>query len=137
MNSQLYDDHPTRPCSHLGPLYRRCPVCQKAIPAHNIIALHIFKHIPHYTCTPCLDFLLSRGFKLCPFARTPIYIFVSMHPSSLLVPSPKPPHPACKSHDVLLLAALEETLDNYKLKNNHLYSLFNTTVINSLVLYFF
>ena len=35
-----------------------------------------------------------------------------------------------------LLIFPEETLDNYKLKNNHLYSLFNTTVINSLVLYF-
>ena len=103
MNSQLYDDHPTRPCSHLGPLYRRCRVRQKSIPAHNIIALHIFNHIPHYTCPPCLDFLLSRGSKLCPVCTKPHLYFrldASLIPASTIaqatppsLPTPRRPTP--------------------------------------------
>ena len=95
MNSQLYDDHPTRPCSHLGPLYRRLPVCQKAISAHDIIALHIFKHIPHYTCPPCLDFL-SRGFKLCPVCKNPYLYFrldASLIPASTIAQATPPSLP--------------------------------------------
>ena len=93
MNSPLYDDHPTRPCSHIGPLYRRCPVCQKAIPAHTIITLHIFKNIPHYTCPPCLDFLLSRGFKLCPVCKNPHLYFrleASQIPSDIIAHASPP-----------------------------------------------
>ena len=96
MNSPLYDDHPTRPCSHLGPLYHRCPVCQKAIPAHDIITLHIYKHIPHYTCPPCLDFLLSRGFKLCPVCKNPHLYFrvdASLIPSTVIAQTTLPSLP--------------------------------------------
>ena len=74
-NACLYDDTPTRPCGHHGPFYRPCPVCLKKIPVHEIITLHIHHHIPHHTCPPCLNFLLSRGYKKCPVCQNPLLYF--------------------------------------------------------------
>ena len=86
-NAWLYDDNPTRPCSHHGPFYRQCAVCLKNIPVIEIFTLHTFRHIPHYTCPPCLDFLLSRGYQKCPVCRNPHLCFrldASISPSTIL-----------------------------------------------------
>ena len=95
-NAPLYEDNPTRPCSHLGPFYRQCPVCLKNIPAHEIIPLHIIRHIPHYTCPKCLDFLLSRSFKLCPVCKAPHLYFrldAALIPSSIIAQATSPSLP--------------------------------------------
>ena len=92
MNAPLYDDTPIHPRCPLGPLYRSCPVCLKNIPVHEIITLHIHHHIPHYTCPPCLNFLLSRGYKKCPVCQHPHLYFrleaSRIHPSTLAQATP-------------------------------------------------
>ena len=96
MNAQLYDDHPTRPCGHHGPFYRPCPVCLKNIPANEIITLHVHRHIPHYTCPPCLDYLLSSGSKLCPVCKNPHLYFrldASRIPSDIIAQASPPSQP--------------------------------------------
>ena len=96
-NASLYEDTPTRPRGHFGPFYRPCPVCCKQIPANEIIALHIHHNIPHYTCPPCLNFLLSNGYKNCPVCKHPHLYFrldASRIPSSTLAqatPNSQPP----------------------------------------------
>ena len=70
-NAQLYDDHPTRPCSQLGPFYRRCPVCQKSIPAHDII--------------PLISFIISRTTP-APLAWIFSSPVVSKSVSSVIIP---------------------------------------------------
>ena len=92
-NSWLYDDNPTRPCGNHGPFYRPCPVFIKNIPASEIITLHTFHHIPHYTCPKGLDFLLSRGFKKCPVCKNPHLYFrieASSIPSTILAQATPP-----------------------------------------------
>ena len=76
-----------------SPYYRPCPVCLKQIPANEIITLHIFRHIPHYTCPPCSDFLLSRGFLECPVCKNPHLYFrldASRIPSTILAQATSP-----------------------------------------------
>ena len=96
-NASLYEDTPTRPCGHFGPFYRPCPVCLKQIPANEIITLHIYQNIPHYTCPPCLNFLLSNGYKNCPVCKKPHLYFrldASRIPSSTraqATPTSQPP----------------------------------------------
>ena len=96
-------DPSDRPCSHHGPFYRPCPTCLKNIPVNEIITFHTFRHIPHYTCPPCLDFLLSRGFHTCPVCKNPHLYFrldASIISSTILaqattpsLPSPRRPQP--------------------------------------------
>ena len=98
-NARLYEDKPTRPCGHFGPFYRQCPVCLKNIPTSEIIPLHIIRHCIHYTCPPCLDFLLSRQYTKCPVCQQPHLYFrlaASLIPPSIIAqatpPSLPPPH---------------------------------------------
>ena len=86
-NAWIYDDHPSRPCSHHGPFYRQCPVCLKSIPAHTIVPLHTVRHIPHYTCTtpaPHASIFYSPVVSVDALnVKIPICIFTWMLPSFL------------------------------------------------------
>ena len=121
-NAWLYDDHPTRPCSHHGPFYRPCPVCLKNSPVNEIITLHTFRHIP---ITPAPNVLISfcpEDTETAPSAYNPTCTSVLM-----LLLCPLPPlfqrrYPTSQPNNV---RPLEGLLDIYLLKNNHLHMLLN------------
>ena len=133
-NAWIYDDNPSRPCFHHDPFYRQCPLCLKSIPAHGIIHLHTVRHIPHYICPQALIFYSPVVSVNALFVKIPICISTWTLPSSPAAPLPRRHHPACQPHDV---RPHEELLDNYLLRNNHLYLLLNPIAINLLVLYFY
>ena len=116
-NAWLYDDHPTRPCSHHGTFC--APYASAPYALRISLSMKSSPFTPSVTSpttpAPCLDFLFSRGLRKCPICKNPICIFTWRLPSSPQVPQHKQHHPACQPHDVLRLA---ETLDNYLVKKN-------------------
>ena len=113
------------PAVTLAPFTTDVPFAKKpSLPMTSSPSISL--NISHITLVPLAWIFSSPVVPNCvPSVRTPISIFVQTHPVSLLlVLLPKPPQPASQPSAVLRPeVAPDETLDIYKLKNNHLYSL--------------